>query len=126
MFESNNADAVILQAIGQGIASCRLAVNMTQARLAEEAGVSKRTIERVESGESVQLTNLIRILRVQGKLPLLEQVFPDPAISPLQQLSMRAKQKKTRQRAYTSSTAPQDAGAINEPRPSQPWKWGDE
>lgn len=37
---------------------------LTQADLGEQAGVSKSTVERVEIGASVQLTTVIRILRI--------------------------------------------------------------
>ncbi|MGS2718477.1 helix-turn-helix transcriptional regulator [Eionea flava] len=136
MFESYDTDAMVLQSIGRRIADNRLDANMTQARLAEEAGVSKRTIERLESGESIQLANLIRVLRVQGKLPLLEEVFPEPAISPLQQLKIQSATKKVRKRAYPSTRYPpitanpanseSTTREINEPRPDQQWQWGDE
>lgn len=136
MFESNGTDLVILKAIGRCIADERLDNNMTQARLAEESGVSKRTIERLESGESVQLTNLIRVLRVQNKLPLLAQVFPEPAISPLQQLKIQSATQKMRKRAYPSasdqsttdypSQNASQGGEVNEPPQKQAWQWGDE
>jgi len=40
----------ILEELGGRLASVRLGRNLTQAALAEEAGVSKRTVERLESG----------------------------------------------------------------------------
>ena len=63
------ADKAALSLLGQRIAQHRLEQNRTQAELAHEAGVSKRTIERLEGGESIHTTNLVRVLRVLG-LPL--------------------------------------------------------
>ncbi|MEQ1641960.1 MAG: helix-turn-helix transcriptional regulator, partial [Pyrinomonadaceae bacterium] len=62
-FDANTTDQALLKEIGERIAGVRLNKNFTQADLAEQAGVSKRTVERLEAGESVQITSLIRLLR---------------------------------------------------------------
>ena len=49
--ETAFSDQAILQELGARIANTRLERNLTQADLAKEAGVSKRTVERLESGE---------------------------------------------------------------------------
>jgi transcriptional regulator with XRE-family HTH domain len=56
-------DDAILAEIGNRIARYRIDQQVTQADLAEQAGVSKRTVERVEAGASVQFSTVIRILR---------------------------------------------------------------
>src|SRR3989304_2190643 len=43
-------DEAILREVGSRLAGARLARNLTQAALAEEAGVSKRTVERLAAG----------------------------------------------------------------------------
>ena len=48
-------DEVILRELGERLARVRLERNLTQAGLAEQAGVSKRTVERLESGGVTQL-----------------------------------------------------------------------
>lgn len=70
-------DSATLEAIGQRIARHRLDQNLTQAQLSEEAGVSKRTLVRLESGESTQVTNLLRVLRALGLLNL-DSIVPAP------------------------------------------------
>jgi len=59
-----------LATLGHRLEQRRLARDLTQATLAREAGVSKSTIERLENGASVQLANLVRVLRA---LELLDQ-----------------------------------------------------
>ena len=49
-------DDAILAEIGNRIARYRIDQQVTQADLAEQAGVSKRTVERVEAGASVQFS----------------------------------------------------------------------
>jgi transcriptional regulator with XRE-family HTH domain len=44
------SDVALLQELGQRIARLRLERNLTQPQLAEQAGISKRTLERLESG----------------------------------------------------------------------------
>jgi DNA-binding XRE family transcriptional regulator len=48
-------DDAILAELGTRVARCRLERQLTQADLAEQAGVSKRTVERIEAGASAQL-----------------------------------------------------------------------
>ncbi len=69
-------DLAILSEIGDRVSRCRLEQNLTQAKLAEAAEVSKRTIERMEKGESVQLTSFVQILRVLDLLGNLDTLVP--------------------------------------------------
>jgi len=114
VFLQHLADSAILAELGERVTQHRLQQNITQARLAEEAGVSKRTVERLEAGASTQLTNLIRILRALELIENLDTLVPEPAESPIQQLEL---QGKTRRRA---------TAAPSEPAPAGTWKWGDE
>ncbi len=109
-------DQATLALLGQRIAQHRLQQNRTQAALALEAGVSKRTIERLENGESVQLTNLVRTLRVLDLLTRLDDLVPEMTPGPLAQL--RSNQQR-RKRASGGSGSKEDRGEGK-------WTWGDE
>ncbi|GJM23212.1 MAG: transcriptional regulator [Planctomycetota bacterium] len=93
----------MLAALGERLARRRLELNCTQAQLAKEAGVSLRTLGRIEAGESTQLTNLIRVLRALGLLEHFDSLLPPPTPSPLEQLR---NQGKRRRRASPRSDAP--------------------
>ncbi|VAX11843.1 hypothetical protein MNBD_GAMMA26-2569 [hydrothermal vent metagenome] len=108
------SDDAILKEIGNRITQYRLSRDKTQAALAREAGVSNRTVARIEHGHSVQGSSLIRILRALQLLGNLDALIPEPAVSPVQQLKMQGKQ---RQRASSTSVQPQKAA---------PWSWADE
>ncbi|MBK6942159.1 MAG: helix-turn-helix domain-containing protein [Planctomycetes bacterium] len=108
------ADEAVLGQLGQRLAQLRLAANQTQAQLAGVAGVSQRTVARIEDGESTQLTNWIRVLRALGLLANLDRLVPAPGPSPLAQLEAKS---KVRRRASTKR-APRGT-----PRP---WSWDDE
>ena len=113
-FINDNSDDAVLKELGQRIAQYRLNQNKTQAALAQEAGVSNRTISRVEQGQSIQASSLIRILRALQLVENLEVLIPEPALSPLQQVKL---QGKKRRRASSRS---------GKPARKLPWSWGDE
>lgn len=113
-FDTTTTDQAILKEIGERVAMVRLNQNFTQASLAEQAGVSKRTVERLEAGESVQTTSLIRLLRSLGLQQRLEALFPEPVPSPIAQLKL---QGKKRQRASSKHSRSSKA---------KQWNWGDE
>jgi len=103
-------DAVLKQ-LGKRLLQYRLNKNMTQAALSKEAGVSARTINRVEHGQSTHLSNLISLLRSLDLLQNIDALIPKPAISPIQQIAL---QGKSRQRASSS---------VKEK--SETWSWGE-
>ena len=51
------SDGAVLNLLGERLGRHRLDHNLTQADLAAAAGVSKRTVERLEAGGSTQLSN---------------------------------------------------------------------
>ncbi len=69
-------DLAILSEIGERVSRRRLGRNFTQAKLADVAGVSKRTIERLEKGESVQMTSFVQILRALDLVDQLDGLVP--------------------------------------------------
>lgn len=108
-------DEAILSELGGRVAALRLGRNLTQADLASQAGVSKRTLERMESGEvAMQFSNLIRVCRALGLVGNLDLLVPEPTPGPMALLQLRGRQ---RQRASRKVSA-----RVKE----EPWKWGDD
>ena len=97
---SAQTDESALAIFGKRLAAFRVRNNWTQADLAQKAGVGKGTVERIERGESVQVLNLVKVLRVCGALDVFLNIFPDDSPSPMQLLYMG--KMKTRRRARTS------------------------
>ena len=64
------SDEALLQELDQRIARLSLERNLTQAQLAEQAGISKRTLEHLEAGAAA--TKLSLFLRVLRQLDLLK------------------------------------------------------
>ncbi|MES9993305.1 MAG: helix-turn-helix domain-containing protein [Candidatus Thiodiazotropha sp.] len=108
------SDETILQEIGQRIQQRRLELQMTQATVAEQAGIAKRTVERIESGASAQMSSMIRLLRVLDMLPGLDLLFPERVQRPLDLLKRKGKERVR-------------ASSRGEKRESDdPWRWGEE
>ena len=110
-FDEQSTDKAILQEIGERLEQLRLNRNLIRTDLAEQAGISRNTVERIESGDSVQLINLIRLCRALGILSRFEAVFPLPVPSPVAQLKL---QGKGRRRASKKRSTTSDS-----------WTWGD-
>jgi transcriptional regulator with XRE-family HTH domain len=108
-------DAAVLTEIGQRLARLRLEKNLTQVQLAEQAGVSKSTVQRLESGDvSPQLSGFIRVCRVLDLMERFDLLVPEPVPSPVEQLKLGGKRRK---RASVPKAA----------KPStKKWQWGDE
>jgi transcriptional regulator with XRE-family HTH domain len=111
------SDMAVLQEIGQRTERRRIDAALTQAQLAEEAGISKRTVERIEAGHSTDFAMLLRVLRVLKLLEALDQLVPDLPQSPLTLLKGRGRARKRvgHPRRAASSTAAS--------KPAAPWKW---
>ncbi|HEV7495992.1 helix-turn-helix transcriptional regulator [Baekduia sp.] len=110
-------DDAALAELGQRLARHRVARNRTQAELAKEAGIGRATLQRLERGESVQMTSLIRLLRTLGLLGALDAAIPETIAFPIAQLERE--RRGERQRVRTSSDDPAAKEAA-------PWRWGDE
>lgn len=107
-------DDAVLAEIGQRLARRRLELQLTQAEVAEQAGIGKRTLERMEAGQASQLGTLVRVLRALDAMPGLEGLLPEPGPRPMDMLKRKG---KVRQRASGKRSG----------KPSgEPWRWGED
>jgi len=106
-------DDAIIGELGRRLEKKRLDMNMSQAALARESGLSKRTIERIEAGRDSQVSSFIRVLRVLRLLSGFDALVPPPVASPLALL----KNKENERRRSSYSRAGRMGGK---------WTWGDE
>jgi transcriptional regulator with XRE-family HTH domain len=108
-----HSDVVILGELGKRLAAARLERNLTQAELASEAGVAKRTLERLEAGQSSQLANLIRIVRALGFAGNFDLLVPETPPSPIAELELRGRKRERASRRAKRETP-------------KPWRWEDD
>ena len=93
-------DEAVLAELGDRLSRLRLQRNLTQAQLAREAGVSKRT--------------LIRVVRALGLLGNLDAFVPPPLSSPIAQLRSQRQERRRASPGVTKSGPPPQ------------WTWGDD
>jgi transcriptional regulator with XRE-family HTH domain len=109
-------DDAVLAELGSRLARHRLERNLTQADLAQRAGVGTATLQRVEHGQSVQMTTMVRVLRALDLLGGLDAAIPESLQLPLAQLQRDSRRPRRRAAGRRGRPAP---------RGTQPWQWGD-
>lgn len=106
------SSAAVENALGQKIEKIRLSRNLTQAQLANQAGISRSTFTRfVQDDKGISLDSFIRIMQALQLHDHLQALLPDPGISPLQQLENDGKERQRARRKKPTS---------------KQWTWGDE
>ena len=113
-FNGETNDSAVMIELGNRISQARIALSLTQANCAERAAIAKRTVERMEAGESVQFNSLIRVLRVLNLLENFNLAIPEEGPRPMQLLEDRG---KIRRRASPPGLKNKNA---------KHWVWGDE
>jgi transcriptional regulator with XRE-family HTH domain len=108
-------DETVLRELGGRLAQARLERNLTQAQLADQAGVSKRTVERLESGGvATQLSGFLRVCRVLGMMERFDLLIPESVPSPMEQLKLHGRRRQRASSGRTVKAIPKK------------WQWGDE
>lgn len=116
-------NAAIAQILGERLARYRIEAGLTQAELAEQAGIGKRTLERVEAGNGAELATLIRILRTLKALEGFERLLPELPPSPIEQLKLRGRQRQRVSHPRGRSRGREHPGEAGERAPARPWSW---
>jgi len=120
-FSNLLTDEAALKEIGLRLERRRLELNLTQLELAREAGLGKRTIERIEDGGSCQLGGFLRVLRALGILADLEALLPESKPGPMELL--KAKGRERLRATGSRSRSDKETSRIRED--ATPWKWGE-
>jgi transcriptional regulator with XRE-family HTH domain len=133
---SAQTDESALTLLGKRLAAFRIRNNWTQAQLAEQSGVSKGTVERIERGDSVQVVNFIKVLRACGMLENFLSIFPDDSPSPMQLLYMgkiksRRRVRSPHKNTNTANILADNAAEYNADKPANdtsktPWVWDED
>ena len=83
-----------IKELGQKIKTYRIMKEMSQQDLEDKTGVSKRSISRLEQGESVQVDNLFKILLALELGDNIELLVPDQTKRPSFYLEKTANKTK--------------------------------
>lgn len=113
-FNIKLTDDALLALIGERLAALRLARNLTQQQLAQEAGLGLRTVQRLELGlAATQLSGFVRVCRVLGLIERFDLLIPEPAASPMAQLKSQGRKRQRAMRKRTQPAVPKT------------WTWGE-
>jgi putative transcriptional regulator len=113
-------DDAVLKEIGARLERQRIEAGLTQASLAAQSGVAKRTLERIEAGRSAELVTLLRLLRTLKLVDGVETLVPDPPPSPIALLKREGKQRQrvSRPRGHPDAAVAPGGAARR-------WRWGE-
>ncbi len=98
-----------MKELGQRIQESRIAMNLTQAQMAERSGVALRTVARIEKGESVNVENVLNVLRVLGNL---NQLVQEQVLAPTELIDVGKKRRR--------------ASGKQKSQKRETWVWGHE
>ena len=103
---------LIMKDLGARLARTRLSRNISQEDLAEKAGITRRTLSRLETGQGATLDTMVRVLRGLGLESHLEALLPNPDIQPIHRQTFKTPERKRARPAANDK--------------SEPWRWGEE
>lgn len=88
------SDRAIQAVMGERLRRERLNRDMTQPELAERAGISRRTLQKLEAGHSSTVATLLRVLRALALMDRIDALLPDPGPSPIQLAILQGRERQ--------------------------------
>jgi transcriptional regulator with XRE-family HTH domain len=85
---------VVVKHLCSNLKQMRLNKNLSQEDLAENSGVSRVTISRMERGQAINLLTMVQLLRALDNLDILNYLNIEPEISPMMVMEERSKYRK--------------------------------
>jgi transcriptional regulator with XRE-family HTH domain len=89
-----NTDGEVLAEVGERLRWYRLRLNLTVADVATRTGLNRNTVLNAEAGRNPRLETVVRLLRAYGRLEALDAFLPVPAVSPLQVIRDKARERR--------------------------------
>lgn len=91
-----HTDDAVLRELGHRLERLRLARNISQAELGRMAGVSRATVVRVEAGDSVQMSTMIKLWRALDLLAEIDAAVPERLDSPIADVERESRGRERR------------------------------
>ena len=107
-------DVAIRRRLGENLKGVRLKQNITQQRLADEAGLSLSTVKKLEKGEIGSFDAFLRVLRTLGRLDVLSPLVEEPQLSPNEYYELVQKAGTHRRKRATAVRTEGKADAQND------------
>ena len=109
-------DDVVVARLGKEIRRMRLERDLSQAEVANRAGLDRTTVVKLEAGRAATLLTVVQVLRAMDKLEVLDAFHEEPQPTPYQLVEAQAKYLK-KQRKRASRKKP----TIVPPKPKSTW-----
>ena len=111
MARSSNEE--VLRELGKRIREVRIDMAMTQSEAAKKAGVTAKTISRIENGEDLAVSTMLNVLRALGLVQNIDALIPESTARPSVLIANEKERLRVRKKASQKDS-------------SRQWKWGDE
>jgi transcriptional regulator with XRE-family HTH domain len=109
---SSKTVSILAEELGERLSAYRLSRNLRQKDIADQSGISRGAVARIEAGKGGTIDSLLRIMQALDIEERIEMLLPDTSLSPLD-----ARNEDTpRQRARITAT---------DKEPKEPWSWGE-
>ena len=129
---SNYTSSKHIVILGEQLERNRLLQNIPQTKLAQQAGISARTLRRLESGEGGSMDSFIRVLIALNLDSNLSVLIPDSTVRPMERTRpakierLRASRSKKLPDKTTLGKSTNKQKTTSQARGKSSWVWGDE
>ena len=110
---ARSSNEEFLREFGKRIREVRVDMDMTQSEVAKKAGVTSKTIGRIENGEDLAVSTMLNVLRALGMVQNIDALVPEPTARPSVLIANDKEKQRVRKKASQKDS-------------SRQWKWGDE
>ena len=86
-------DSEIMVELGRRLRDLRRSARLKIQEVAQQTGLSRRTIYRTEIGDNPTLATTLRLLRLYGRLGDLDGMLAPPEVSPMSLLKSKPRRK---------------------------------
>lgn len=91
---STTSSKAIIDTLCKRLDEIRLSRNINQADLANEAGVSRRTMTRLADGKVISLDSFVRVMIALRLTDHLAAMLPDPSIRPVERVQFEGAERR--------------------------------
>jgi transcriptional regulator with XRE-family HTH domain len=129
---NNYTSSKHIVSLGEQLERNRLSQNIPQIELAQNAGISARTLRRLESGEGGSMDSFIRVLMALNIDSNLSVLIPDSKIRPMERTRpakterVRASRSKKLMDKAASAQSTKNKKVKPHVKGKPTWTWGDE
>ena len=109
-------DDKVVQLLGKELRRMRLSSNISQAEVAQRAGLDRTTVVKLEAGRAATMLTVVQVLRALDRLDVLDGFHEEPQLTPYQVVEQQEKYL-AKQRKRASRKQP----TIVPPKPKSTW-----